>query len=120
MVEKQSNTDMERVACLAYYLPHYRDAHRFKTTDISKLNTEAAQIKQSNASNAINNGVRHGYLAPAEKGLKQLSAQGEKYVEALSGREAAKNLKPRGKSRRSHKQVGAQSSYDPEQVNSNG
>ena len=111
---------MERVACLAYYLARYRNAHRFKTTDISKLNTEAAQIKLSNASNAISNGVRDGYLASAEKGLKQLSAEGEKYVEALPDREAAKNLKPRGKSRRPRKQVGAQSSHDPEQVNSNG
>lgn len=120
ILEKQPNTDVERVACLAYYLAHYRDAHRFKTIDISKLNTEAAQIKLSNASNAINNGVRDGYLAPAERGMNQLSAHGEKYVEALPDREAVKNLKPRAKSRRSRRQVGAQSLYDPEQVNPNG
>lgn len=114
MLEKQPNTVVERVACLAYYLARYRNAHRFKTTDISKLNTEAAQIKLSNASNAISNGVRSGYLALAERGMKQLSAHGEKYVEALPDREAAKNLKPQVKSRRSRKQVSGQSFYDPE------
>lgn len=120
MFEKQPNTDVERVACLAYYLAHYRDAPQFKTTDISKLNTEAAQIKLSNASNAIQNGVRDGYLAPAGKGMRQLSAHGEKYVQALPDREAAKNLKPQRKSRRPRRQINAPSSYDPEQVSPNG
>ena len=120
MLEKQPKTDVERVACLAYYLAHYRDAHRFKTIDISKLNTEAAQIKLSNASNAINNGVRDEYLVPAERGMKKLSAHGEKYVEALPDREAVKNLKQRTKSRRSRRQVSAQSLYGPKQVNPNG
>ena len=45
MLQKQPNTDVERVACLAYYLAHYRDIPHFKTTDINKLNTDAAQIK---------------------------------------------------------------------------
>ena len=42
LFQKQPKTDVERVACLAYYLTHYRGTPHFKTVDISKLNTEAA------------------------------------------------------------------------------
>ena len=104
LFQKQPNTDIERIACLAYYLTHYRDTPHFKTTDVSKLNTEAAQIKLSNPSYSVNNATRAGMLAAATKGLKQLSAQGEKYVEVLPDRDAARGLlKPRSKSKRPHK-----------------
>lgn len=49
MVQKRPRTDIERVACLGFYLTHYRDTPHFKTLDISKLNTEAAQPKFTNA-----------------------------------------------------------------------
>src|SRR5215469_1169770 len=52
--EKEPRTDVERIACLAFYLTHYRGIQHFKTLDISKLNTEAAQIKFSNAALAVN------------------------------------------------------------------
>ena len=102
LLEKKPQTEVERVACLAHYLSHYRDVQQFKTIDISKLNTEAAQTKLSNASYTIGNAVRAGYLAAAAKGMKQLSAQGEQYVEALPDRDAAKEVKLR-KSKRSRK-----------------
>jgi hypothetical protein len=89
LLKKQPRSDVERVACLGYYLAHYRDQPSFKTFDISKLNTEAAQTKLSNAAYAVNNANKCGYLAPALKGMKQLSAIGEIYVEALPDREAA-------------------------------
>ena len=47
LLEKKPSTDVERVACLAYYLTHYRSTPHFKTLDLSKLNTEAAQVKFS-------------------------------------------------------------------------
>ena len=106
LLQKQPNTEVERAACLAYYLAHYRDAPYFKTTDISRLNTEAAQIKLSNASQTVNNAVKAGYLTTAAKGMKQLSAQGEQYVEALPDRDAAKEAKPRKKLWRSRKKTG--------------
>jgi hypothetical protein len=53
--QKQPRSDVEKVACLAFYLTHYRDTPRFKTLDISKLNTEAAQVKFSNAAVAVDN-----------------------------------------------------------------
>lgn len=90
LLEKQPRTDVERIATLAYYLTHYRDTPHFKTLDISKLNTEAAQPKFSNAANSANNAVKQGYLVPSTKGQRQLSAAGERFVAALPDREEAK------------------------------
>ena len=103
LLKKQPRTDVERVACLAYYLTNYRDQPYFKTLDISKLNTEAAQIKFANAAKAVNNATSYGYLASATKGNKQISAIGEMFVEALPDREAAKTAmasRPKRRSKR--------------------
>ena len=87
---KEPSSDVERVACLAYYLAHYRGTPHFKTVDISSLNIEAAQPKFSNASVAVDNARARGLLVPSTKGNKQLSAIGEKFVELLPDREAAR------------------------------
>src|SRR5271169_5036025 len=55
LLQKQPRTDVERVACLAYYLTHYLNKQHFKTVDISRLNTDAAQIKFSNAAVSVEN-----------------------------------------------------------------
>jgi hypothetical protein len=88
--EKQPRTDVERIACLAYYLTNYRDTPHFKTLDLSKLNTEGAQPKFANAAWAANNALKRGYLVQASKGTRQLSASGEQFVHALPDREAAR------------------------------
>jgi hypothetical protein len=107
IMQKQPRTDVERVACLAFYLTHYRNTPHFKTIDISKLNTEAAQSKMSNAHVAVNNATQTGYLVPAVRGTKQISAAGEVFVQALPDREAARaamgKVKPRKKPRKSAK-----------------
>jgi hypothetical protein len=90
MMQKQPRTDVERIACLAYYLTHYRDTPYLKTLDLNKLNTEAAQVKLSNAAYAVNNASKLGYLVPAANGHKQLSAVGEQFVQALPDRDAAR------------------------------
>jgi hypothetical protein len=90
ITDKAPKTDVERVACLAYYLTHYANAPHFKTVDLSRLNTEAAQPKFSNAAVAVENATKMGYLVPAIKGHKQISAAGERFVQALPDREAAK------------------------------
>jgi hypothetical protein len=104
ILQKQPRTDVERVACLAFYLTHYRNTPHFKTIDIGNLNTEAAQSKLSNASMAVDNATKTGYLAPAVKGAKQISGAGEVFVQALPDREAARaamgKLKPRKRSRK--------------------
>jgi hypothetical protein len=100
LLEKEPQTDVERVACLAYYLTHFRDTPHFKTLDISKLNTEAAQPKFANAAYSVDNASKMGYLAAAAKGQKQLSAIGERYVLALPHRDKAKEVLARHRQRR--------------------
>ena len=100
LFQKQPSTDVERVACLAFYLTHHRGMPHFKTLDISKLNTEAAQRKLSNAASALSNATRDGYLAPATKGTRQLAAEGERYVDELPDRAAAKAAFGKRKARR--------------------
>lgn len=92
LMEKAPRTDVERVACLAYYLTHYRSIPHFKTLDISMLNTEAAQPKFSNTTYSTNNAVKLGYIVPSTKGQRQLSALGERFVQALPDRNAAKEM----------------------------
>jgi restriction endonuclease Mrr len=105
VMQKQPKTDVERVACLAFYLTHYRSVRFFKTLDISKLNTDAAQVKFANAAYAVANAEKAGLLAPAQRGQKQLSAVGEQFVLALPDRDAAKaalaSLRKRRKVRKS-------------------
>ena len=88
LLQKQPKTDVERIACLAYYLTHFRETPYFKTLDLAKLNTEAAQPKFSNAGYASTNALNMGYLATATKGQRQISAAGEQFVQALPDREA--------------------------------
>lgn len=100
LFQKQAKTDVERVACLAYFLAHFRDTPHFKTVDISKLNTESAHSKFSNTAYAVANAASAGLLVSAGKGAKQISAIGERFVEALPDRNAAKEVKFSIRSRR--------------------
>ena len=104
LFRKEPNTDVERVACLAYYLTHRRGTNHFKTIDISKLNTEAAQRKFANAATSVSNATQGGFLTQAGRGMKQLTAQGERYVDALPDRAAAKAALGRIKTRRQRRQ----------------
>jgi hypothetical protein len=105
--DKAPHTDIERVACLAYYLTHYRNIQYFKSLELSSLNTEAAQPKFSNISVAVDNATQAGFLVQGGKGNKQISAIGEMYVQALPDRESAKNsianMKIRGKKKKTNK-----------------
>jgi hypothetical protein len=92
LFSKLPKTDIERIACLAFYLTHFRDTPHFKTLDLAKLNTEAAQIKFSNAAYATDNATKAGLLAVAVKGQKQITAWGEQFVTALPDREAAAKI----------------------------
>lgn len=88
---KKPQSLVERVACLAYYLTHYRDTGHFKTADIVALNTEAAAHKFGNPSRDVDNADRqNGYIVSAGNGAKQLTVRGEAVVEALPDREAVK------------------------------
>lgn len=107
MLQKQPNTDVERVACLAYYLTRHRGAKHFKTIDISKLNTEAGQRKFSNPAKSVNNATQAGFLARVSRGLKRLPAEGERYVDQLPDRAGAKAAFRARKARRQRRESGA-------------
>ncbi|MFC1461593.1 hypothetical protein ACFLQR_03635 [Verrucomicrobiota bacterium] len=92
ILEKGPRTDIERVACLAYYLTHYGNTAQFKTLDISKLNMGAAQPKLANAAQAVKNATNRSFLISVARGKKQLGAMGEQFVQALPDREAAKDI----------------------------
>jgi hypothetical protein len=90
---KQPLTGMQRMACLAYYLIHYRNQQFFKTIDLSQLNTEAAQPKFANPSKTAGNAMTAGYFVSGDKkGTKQLSVKGEDFVNALPDQMEAKAI----------------------------
>jgi len=102
--EKDPITEVERLACLAFYLTHYQDMPHFKNIDLSRLNIEAAQRKLSNPAVSINNAMRDGFFVQAtEAGYKQLSAMGERFVQLLPDRDAASKVRERMSSRRGKK-----------------
>jgi hypothetical protein len=111
--DKRPSTDVERVICLAYYLSHYRATPHFKTLDISKLNTEAAQVKFSNPAVAVDNAARAGFLVPASKGQKQISSVGEMYVQALPDRAAARAAVEHARRRRNRAKNKAGAGKEP-------
>ena len=104
LFQKQPNTELERVACLAYYLAHYRDTKHFKTLDISKLNTEAAQRKFANPASTVNNATQAGFLAPVSSDMKQLAAEGERFVDEVPDQAAARAAFVNRKARRQRRQ----------------
>lgn len=95
MAEKKPATDVERVACLAYYLTHHRDTKQFKAGDIRALAEEAGQKPFSNTMTSVNNTTRAGFLSAVSRGNKRLSATGKRYVDKLPDRAAAKAGKPK-------------------------
>lgn len=101
--DKQPRTDIERVACHAYYLLHYRETPHFKNIDISKLNTESAQVKFSNPAAAVANATSAHLIAAAGRGKKQISDVGDRFVDALPDREEAKAVLTGTRKRRSRK-----------------
>ncbi len=101
MVEKSPTTDVERVTCLGYYLTKTRGMNSFETSDITELNTEAAGHRLSNPAQAMRNAIhQRGYLAQAKGGKKQITAWGEKVVEAMPNREAVKRVQDQVPKRR--------------------
>jgi hypothetical protein len=83
LLDKRPTTDVDRIACLAFYLSHFRAQTFFKTQELTELNTEAAQPRLSNPSQAVDNAAKTGLLVATSGGQKQLSALGELYVQAL-------------------------------------
>ncbi len=102
---KDPKSDVQRVACLAVYLTHSRETAKFKSADLSALNTEAAgpSINMPRAANNATNQNR--YLAPAGGGQRQITALGEDVVNALPDQEAVRAVEQQSNKpkRRKHK-----------------
>ncbi len=101
--EKSPNSETERLVCLAYYLTHYRGTPHFKALDIAQLNTEAAQIKFSNASAVSHKAQAQGLIGPAPDGQKQITARGERFVTLLPDRQAGRARSPEKRASRRRK-----------------
>ena len=106
LFQKQPRSEVDRVTCIAYYLTHHRDMPDFQTTDVNRLNTEAAQIKLSKPSQIVANATEDGLLATAPGGRKQLAKVGEKYVEVLPDHAGARSLLSKMRSRKPRKKLG--------------
>jgi hypothetical protein len=93
LATKKPASEVERVACLAYFLTHMRNTPRFKTKDIVELNTEAAAPRLAAPRRTVDNAMRRSqFLAPAGSGSKQIATLGEQVAEALPDREAVDSL----------------------------
>jgi hypothetical protein len=90
IAQKRPENNYERVACLAYYLTHSRNTPHFKTTDITKLNTEAAGHISNPSLAVMHATATYHYLSAAGGGKKQLTSLGEAVVEALPDRATVK------------------------------
>lgn len=108
--EKAPKTDIERIACLAYYLTYYNNTPFFKTIDLSTLNTEAAQPKFSNAALAVSNAAVAGLVVQAGSGNKQISAAGEEFVRALPDRDIAKEKLSNYRAKKKGRRTGSKTS----------
>ena len=83
LLQKRPTSEVQRIACLAFYLAHYREMPHFESGDIRDLNIEAAQQRISNLPRSISHAVEAGQLVAAGNGKRQLSAFGEQFVLAL-------------------------------------
>lgn len=103
---KDPKNDVQRVACLAYYLTHARETAQFKAADLRALNTEAAgpSINMSRAANNATNQSR--YLAVAGGGKKQITALGEDVVNALPDQEVVRETEQQGDKPKRRKRKG--------------
>jgi hypothetical protein len=89
---KAPKSDVDRVACLAFYLTHGRQTNSYAARDVTAINTEAAGPK-INMSRAVDNATNQsGYLTSAGKGKKQITALGEDVVNALPDYQKVKEI----------------------------
>lgn len=90
MAAKNPLSDVERVACLAYYLARYENRKTFRNRDLVRVNL-AAGGPPINMRMAAQNAMRqNGYLASAAGVARQITTRGERFVEALPDRDAVK------------------------------
>jgi hypothetical protein len=102
--EKRPATDVQKIACLAFYLTNYQSKPHFKTSDLSSLNIDAGGAAFSNIAHAVKNATQQNkFLSPVGKGNKQITALGEDVVSALPDQEKVKVVISSSRGRRRRK-----------------
>lgn len=90
---KKPNSDTQKIACLAYYLTHYKNTVEFKTADLQQAETDSRAPKISNLTRAVDNATRQAkVLTTTSGGMKQLTTHGEDVVEALPDQDRVKEV----------------------------
>jgi hypothetical protein len=90
LASKRPQSDIQRIACLAYILTHGKGTTAFNTEQLREVNVEAAGRTFSNISDAAKNAVKAGLLSSAGGRNRQITAPGERVVNALPDQAAVK------------------------------
>lgn len=89
---KRPTTDIQRVACLAFYIVSTTGRAGFSFQEMAQAHTDSGQPK-INLSRALDNATRKArYLSARGQGEKQLTTLGEDVVSALPDQEQVKAL----------------------------
>jgi hypothetical protein len=100
---KKPATDVQRVACLGYFLAQTTAQHGFSSKDISKTHTDSGG-SAINMTRALDNATRGAkYLSNRGPRQKQLTTLGEDVVNALPDQAAVKTVEAGAKGRRGGK-----------------
>jgi len=89
---KNPRTQVQRIACLAYFLSKRRRTPRFNTRQLADLNSEAGWHGFSSPSVCVENASKAKLLSLAGGGNKQLTSLGKALVDALPNQEFVKEI----------------------------
>ena len=95
---KAPKTDVQRVACLVYYLNRTTGQPAFASKDIVTAQTDSG-ISKFNMTRALDNATRHAKYLSNRGREKQLTNLGEDVVHALPSQEAVKEAEMAGRGR---------------------
>jgi len=96
---KRPTTDVQRVACLGYFLVHTTGQQGFSSKDVGKAHTDSGE-PSINMARALDNATRRAkYLSNRGPREKQLTTLGEDIVIALPDQEAVKAAESAAKNR---------------------
>jgi hypothetical protein len=99
MRAKRPETDVQRVACIGYYLAQTTGQPGFSSQDVSAAYTDSGGSK-INMTRALDNATRKAkFLSNRGPRVKQLTPLGEDIVEALPDQQTVKDLEAASKSR---------------------
>jgi hypothetical protein len=106
---KRPETDVQRVACLGYYLVHTTNKPGFSSKEVIQANTDSGGPSNINFTRALDNATRRSrYLSNRGPKEKQLTTLGEDVVVALPDQAAVGAIEAetrgRGKGRKKKKQ----------------